>query len=917
MQRTRTYASLLISLLTLAIITPILTEVALACPAYSEPIKHKQPDGKIVTIRQAGDEFFNYCTDINENPLLKDEKGFYRYVVTDQSGLKLGSIATDVGLRSKSTQIIAEEYSDFRNDYWDLEKLVEERVIDNTDSLSKKELDTKSLKQEVLSNEPIEEESAIDSSEGSAIYSELLDSDILTDESSSLYAESFEPSATDLETRALPSKIPLLILRITFNDVPSKSADATWSSRIFNSSTGVSAFYTETSNGKTTFTKALETQGTKNDGVVHVKLNEAYPNNGRLDDSKNYDGYRKAAIAIKKALHAANGTINYAQYDTNANGIIEGDELAIYVVFSGPNLSTSPNNTGIWAHRWNLRSAGAGAPTLDGVQLNDYAVSGEQLTANKLTSISTICHELGHVLGLPDLYNTNKSTKTYFDVNRLSLMSSSWGARQNIPGEPLPQHLDPWSKIKLGFYSPTLVSGTKNYTLYKSSDRATYSILKIPTQKASEYYLIENRQYTGFDAALYGNWSSSGGSPHSLHTDPSGNTTSGGIVIWRIDENIIRSHSAINGYGHTPGIMPIYVGNNKNVPFREPGKSGNLFNYSLNDYANVYATSLLDKQISVSSKATNGSITVGVKAGKAIPAKRLSGATRYETAVAVSKDGWKTSKHVILASGVNFPDGLAAAPLAKTLGAPILLANQTDTLPQATANEIKRLGATTVHIIGGTPAISAAVEKSLKTSGKTVKRYAGATRYETAQKIASALPAYSTIVVANSTDFPDSLSASAGAGYKGFPILYVSKDSIPAATQNIINKATVKTVIVIGSTSAISASVFNKIKASGKTVTRLQGATRYETNIAVQKYFFPSVSSIGFVATGVDFPDALAAGGAAARAGSPLLLTSNVLSGYPATTRQFIKDKSLKSLKLAGSTTVISNQILRHMQTVM
>lgn len=903
MQKIKRVISWTFILLFMVLLISISPKIGFACPAHGEPVSCKQPNGEIITIRKVGDEFFNYYADTNNNPLLEDEKGVFRYVVLDSKGMKLGNIASDAVSCNKNTRNEIEDFPDFKTEYWNLEKLIEKSASTDNE-LSKKEL-----------NET--EEFKSDSVDDGAIYSELLDSDVLDGELSTLPSEPFEPRSADLEIQALPFNIPLLVLRVTFNNVPSKSTDATWTSRVFNSATGVKAFYTETSNGKTTFSKASETQGTANDGIVHVKLNEPYPNGGIIKASgDNNVGAKKAATAIKKALIAADNTINYAQFDRNGNGVIDKDELAICVIFSGFEFSFKTNNSGIWAHQWDLNSAGVGMPILDGIKINRYAVSGERLSDTKLAAISTMCHELGHVLGLPDLYNTDTNSSTYFNVERLSLMAGSWGARKNTPGESLPQHLDPWSKIKLGFYSPTLVSSSKNYILYKSSDKNTYSILKIPTQKASEYYLIENRQYTGFDAALYGEWNASG-APYNLYTDSSGTSSTGGIVIWRIDEAIISSQSAINGSGHTPGVMPIYIGNKQNVPFREPGKTGNIFNYSLNDYANKYTVSLIDKQLTVTSKASDGSIAVGVKAGKAIPAKRLSGATRYETAAAISKDGWVSAKNVVLASGEKFPDGLAAAPLAKILGAPILLANQTNTLPKATADEIKRLGATTIHIVGGTPVITAAVESSLKAGGKVVKRYAGATRYETAQKIANTLPSYATVIVANSSNFPDALSASAGAGCKGFPILYVAQDSIPAATQSIINKSTVKNVIVIGSTAAVSAGVFNNIKASGKTVIRLQGATRYETNIAVQKYFFPNTSNVGYVATGQDFPDALGAGSAAAKGGVPLLLTSNTLTGYPATTKQFIKEKNLSSLKAAGSTTVISNQILRHLQTVM
>ena len=143
---------------------------------------------------------------------------------------------------------------------------------------------------------------------------------------------------------------------------------------------------------------------------------------------------------------------------------------------------------------------------------------------------------------------------------------------------------------------------------------------------------------------------------------------------------------------------------------------------------------------------------------------RISGATRYETAVAVSQafvdpDG---IDQAILASGANFPDALVAGPVAATLGIPILLTDPT-ALPAVTAEELRRLDVDTVHVFGGTAAITDAVTTELADIVPTVRRWAGPDRYATAAAVVDAFfpDPVRRVVVATGRDFHDPLAAAA------------------------------------------------------------------------------------------------------------------------------------------------------------
>lgn len=84
-------------------------------------------------------------------------------------------------------------------------------------------------------------------------------------------------------------------------------------------------------------------------------------------------------------------------------------------------------------------------------------------------------------------------------------------------------------------------------------------------------------------------------------------------------------------------------------------------------------------------------------AQKGIPTQRLSGANRYETAAAISRQGWKTADHILLVSGKDFPDALVATALAGCKDAPVLLTAK-DQLTSETLVEIQRLQANEINV---------------------------------------------------------------------------------------------------------------------------------------------------------------------------------------------------------------------------
>jgi len=309
------------------------------------------------------------------------------------------------------------------------------------------------------------------------------------------------------------------------------------------------------------------------------------------------------------------------------------------------------------------------------------------------------------------------------------------------------------------------------------------------------------------------------------------------------------------------------------------------------------------------SLATAAALIPGVASATAtVTSTRYAGVDRYDTAAKAAIAQFPNgSNNLIVASGENFPDGLASAYLSGAAAAPILL-TQKDSLPTVTANALGTLdslaaGSATVHIMGGTAAVSQTVRDQIKALGYTLaENYNGTDRYDTAAKVATAANAIApvasfnglkTAIIATGLNFPDALAAGGLADANTFPILLVNT-GIPAQTQAALTSLAIKQAIVMGGTDAVPTAVETALTTQGISVIRMAGVNRYDT--AAKLGAMESATSLngGFgwatssvvLATGLNFPDALAASEVSGRAigKAPIILTASL----PAESSAFI-----------------------------
>jgi len=252
-------------------------------------------------------------------------------------------------------------------------------------------------------------------------------------------------------------------------------------------------------------------------------------------------------------------------------------------------------------------------------------------------------------------------------------------------------------------------------------------------------------------------------------------------------------------------------------------------------------------------------------------AERVAGLTRVDTAVAASQRAFPSgAPAVVIATARAYPDALVAAPLAVRLGGPLLLVEKRS--GETVLDEVRRLGAREAVIIGAISGVTAVVQAELLAEGIDVRRIAGESRFDTAALVARELGPSpdAEVALTTGTDFADALSFAAFAAVRGIPILLTPTDDLPAETVEAIAAIGADHTIVLGGVEAIS----NEVASAVPSPERIAGNDRYSTSVAIARMARDRGADLStvYVATGTNWPDALAAGPVAAGTQGPLLL---------------------------------------------
>lgn len=216
------------------------------------------------------------------------------------------------------------------------------------------------------------------------------------------------------------------------------------------------------------------------------------------------------------------------------------------------------------------------------------------------------------------------------------------------------------------------------------------------------------------------------------------------------------------------------------------------------------------------SQALASGVTADVRRIHEHGVHRYVGASRYATAVKLSAATFDPEAvHTVwIATGEAFADGLSAVPAAAATGSPVLLVRP-DGVPGPVRDEISRLRPTRIVLAGGRAAVGGAVEAELAGLARTVVRVEGDDRYGTAAAVTrQAFPdprSVDEVVVATGEAFPDALAAGPGAALAGAPVLLVTADGIPPATERELLRLGPRVVRIAGGTGAVDEDVRRRL----------------------------------------------------------------------------------------------------------
>ena len=297
--------------------------------------------------------------------------------------------------------------------------------------------------------------------------------------------------------------------------------------------------------------------------------------------------------------------------------------------------------------------------------------------------------------------------------------------------------------------------------------------------------------------------------------------------------------------------------------------------------------------------------------------QRLSGDNRYETSVEVSEKNFKSADTVVLASGQNIADALVASSYADIEEAPILLTNK-NSISDEVIDEIDRLKADKVVIVGGQSSISSSVESRLKKEDIKVTRIAGSDRFDTSDKLSLEVSRLSKkssqAILVNGYKNIDALSVSSLATKEELPILLNGRNALNMSVRNRLKQMNVNKVYIIGGNNSISSDVEKELKGMQISVVRLSGTDRYETSANIAKYAYKDFDE-AIIASGENPVDALAASTLTGKKEAPILLTNR--NKIPKSIKKIIEDMDIGKITIVGGENSISDDVMDDMEDLL
>ena len=273
-------------------------------------------------------------------------------------------------------------------------------------------------------------------------------------------------------------------------------------------------------------------------GVYRLSNNRAYYG---ANTTSGANDIRPREMA-EEAMRAANGDVNYANYSL------------VHIIYAGRGEEAGGGSDCIWAHSWTTNLS------LDNMRIGYYSCSSELRapadpydTNTYITHIGVICHEMAHVLGTQDFYDTDGATGGSYDGTGMwdIMADGEW-----LAGGACPAHFNPYTKIyDFGWAGVTTVSGRSQHKLYAKSQNG---FVRINTATSGEYFLLEYRVQKGFDREIPGH----------------------GLMVYRASENMSKHGSNTINAGHKQQFYIVPANAKYSLPSSDPSSYGVVNSYT-------------------------------------------------------------------------------------------------------------------------------------------------------------------------------------------------------------------------------------------------------------------------------------------------------------------------------------------------
>jgi len=444
----------------------VITSIALAAtlsvaaiPAKRGPQPHIQPDGSTVTVELVGDEFFHYYMTSDSVPLMPRHDGAMCYArIAGAGSVVCGEPASD-----RDAMVI-------------------------TPSERKALIRTMLAERNIKGNLTPERAALRRARAMSRAAGPLPQSGM------GLFTDEFV---------ALGSPKALVVL-VEYQDVKFDTQDAhgyfdgMLNERGFSryGGTGCATEYFEHNSGGL-FTPQFDLYG-----PVTLPYDRAYYGS-EYNENGQYLGLEPAHLMVRDAVKLLDNDVDFSQYDTDGNGFVDN----IFIIYAGEGEASSQIEETVWPHQWNYSYSNETPPRADGVYIDHYACANEIIHGGMPDGVGTFIHEFSHVMGLPDLYNTDDAYAEYTPGAWSCLDYGPYNNNGRTP--PL---YSAYERNALGWFTPEVLDTEARSCSLESLDASGRAFI-IQTDNVRDFFLIENRQRTGWDICLPGS----------------------GMLVWHID----------------------------------------------------------------------------------------------------------------------------------------------------------------------------------------------------------------------------------------------------------------------------------------------------------------------------------------------------------------------------------------------